>query len=345
MLQSAGVLFTLLTALLMLAFISGQALPDQEMTYYRGSIGNYDIYLVDIHRAISANLTHNPGDDIFPAWSPDGERLVFYSYRADRMDIYIMNADGRAVRRLAESGGPGANPAWSPDGGWIAFASNREQTAGIDLIRPDGSEQRHLTSSRASLIAWSPDSQWIAFISNCDNNCDIGVVNLKSGQVRRLTRNGSFDVFPVWSPDSQRIAFMSNRHNNLEIYVLELICDESALTGCAVARLTDNRGFDGFPAWSPDGRWIVFSSDRDGNFELYRINADCYLEADGCPAGTRLTSRAANDISPLWSPDGDALAFVSDFDVVIMTADGTQMRTVAQGIKRDQFLTWRPNGK
>src|SRR6185295_10901013 len=115
------------------------------------------------NRALAANMTHNPGEDTLPVWSPDGQQIIFYSHRSRRTDLYIMNANTLNLRRLIDSGGPGAYPAWSSDGQWIAFASIKTPAGGIYRVRPDGSGLRHLTDLRASLLIWSPDSQRIAF--------------------------------------------------------------------------------------------------------------------------------------------------------------------------------------
>jgi hypothetical protein len=73
-------------------------------------------------------------------------------------------------------------------------------------------------------------------------------------------------------------------------------------------RLTNNAAVDRFPTWSPDGQKLAFFSLRDGNYELYVINAD----GSGTPA--RLTANAADDVLPVWSPDGQQIAFVSTRD-------------------------------
>jgi Tol biopolymer transport system component len=338
-------MFSGLAVLLLALLFASRALASgsPEISYFAGHDGDFEIYLLDINRAMSTNLTHNAGEDTRPAWSPDGSQLAFYSHRSGRTDLYVMNADGSGVRRVVASGGPGAYPAWSWDGQWIAFASIQPVTGGIYRVHPDGTDLQRLTYSRASLVAWSPDSQRIAFTSDCDNNCDIFIMNADGSNVRQLTRSGVFDVYPVWSPDSRQIAFMSNRDSNLEVYVMDADCDETAqFEGCTAYRLTHNGGFDGFPDWSPDGRWIAFSTDRDGNFEIYALPADCYRLPDGCPPGRRLTTRDASDVGAVWSPDSSQLAFESASDAYVMDADGSHIRLVAHSIARGQALTWRP---
>jgi TolB protein len=98
---------------------------------------------------------------------------------------------------------------------------------------------------------------------------------------------------------------------------------------------------DGSPAWSPDGRRIAFYSERDGNAEIYVMNAD----GSGV---TRLTNTSADEGYPAWSPDGRTISFDSDrtgnFDVFAMNADGSNVRPLTTHPARDVSATWSPDG-
>jgi Tol biopolymer transport system component len=98
---------------------------------------------------------------------------------------------------------------------------------------------------------------------------------------------------------------------------------------------------DGSPAWSPDGARIAFYSERDGNAEIYVMNADG-------SAVTRLTSTSADEGYPAWSPDGRTISFDSDrtgnFDIFAMNADGSNVRPLTRHPARDVSATWSPDG-
>ena len=140
-----------------------------------------------------------------------------------------------------------------------------------------------------------------------------------------------------------QITFMSNRDGNYEIYVMD---DD----GKNQRRLTDNPNFDLSPSWSPDGKRIVFSSDRDGHvhvmhgwptYEIYVMDAD-----GGNPQN--LTNDPNNDASPSWSPDGERIVFSSNrdgnYEIYVMDADGGNPQNLTNNDFYDTHPSWSPDG-
>ncbi|MBL8164868.1 MAG: PD40 domain-containing protein [Anaerolineae bacterium] len=322
----------------------GYGLPSVRLLYYANQNGNYDIYLLDTNRLLAAALTRNPGEDSRPIRSPDGTQIAFFTRHNDQMQLQVMTSAGRAKRILAQiSGQIGANPAWSPDGNWIAYSDNSRQRPGIVRVRADGDEARRITDFRADWLAWSPDGLRLAFVADCDNNCDLYVVNVDGSDLRRLTRNGTFDMLPAWSPDGERLMFMSNRDGYFDLYLIALDCNEHQRGGCPAQRLTNDRSFDGYPAWSPDGTRLLFSSDRTGNFDIFTLDTACLPMPERCEATLRqLTNQRSSERSQVWSPDGDRIAFISAFDLYVMNADGSEQRRMIGGVLPDQVLGWLP---
>jgi TolB protein len=129
--------------------------PNGEIAYAQGEI------MVMYPDGTLGNLTNTPGSsDDGPAWSPDGTKIAFRSYRSGHPDLYVMNADGSGVTQLTADAATEGRPAWSPDGKMIAFGSTSD------------------------LVAWE------LYVMNADG----------SGVTQLTTNNGSVDPWPAWSP-------------------------------------------------------------------------------------------------------------------------------------------------
>ncbi len=270
-------------------------------------------------------LTKDPEYDSAPAWSPDGQKITFVSFRDEHRiqvggiilgDIYVMNADGTNPINLTQSlESPDGSPSWSPDGKQIAFRS-------------------------ANYFRW-------------DNlfHSDIWVMDADGGNPDNLTNHHAQDSSPDWSPDGTQIAFHSDRNKDWEFDVQEKNWEVYMMNtdGANLINLTNHPAGDGRPAWSPDGLQIAFVSNRDGNTEVYVMNAD----------GTNpinLTNHPAADDSPDWSPDGRQIVFTSDCDrkdddknveIYVMNADGTNPINLTNHPAIDGSPSWgsvRPLG-
>lgn len=143
---------------------------------------------------------------------------------------------------------------------------------------------------------------------------------------RDLVRDGA----PNWFPDSQALVFAAERGTERsDVYRMNL-------DGSGRRQLTDDPANDSAPAVSPDGTRIAFESDRDGNYEIYVIDA-----RGGNPV--RLTTDPARDLAPAWSPDGRQLVFTSDRDNRA-SADVYRMNADGSGVERltSDLSNWAP---
>lgn len=164
--------------------------------------GNDEIYVMGVDDIRPRRITTNEVNDRSPAWSPDGNKIVFTSDGSGNDDIYIMDVDGTHLKQLTENEADDFAPSWSPDGELIAFVSNRDSNPEIYVMNVDGSMPVNLTENEADDFApsWSPDSSQIVFDTNRDGNSEIYVMNVDGSMPVNLTQHPAEDVLPDWSP-------------------------------------------------------------------------------------------------------------------------------------------------
>jgi len=151
--------------------------------------------------------------------------------------------------------------------------------------------------------AVSPDGQWLAFTSERSGNLDIWVKKLPRGQTVQVTIHQAEDTQPTWSPDGKHLAFVSKRRDAQgDIWLVELDLKKGGKPRGRPVQLTNYLGLDRHPSFSPDGRKIVFVSDRRGTENLWILDVES-------GAASPLTLFGGTD--PAWSPSGNRILFTS----------------------------------
>lgn len=309
------------------AIVSGEG----TLIFWSSRDGNDEIYRVQADGTGLTNLTNDPGDDRYFAWSPDGKQIAFCSDRSGRWELYVMNADGADLRRLDGVDNP-VRPAWSPDAKWIALSGDR-------IIDVDGGGERPVAAGDGEPClhpaVWSPDGTRFACETNYSSGTAVAVRHIDLGKTTYLTGR-RFNESPVWSPDGTRIAFRSwdtgfARSGN--IYTANP--DGSGLTELSGYR--EGKVL----AWSPDGTRIAHVTQECtdflecGSLEIWVLNADGTGEI-------QLTYNDFEETELAWSPDGTRIAFAATGAIFISNADGSAQVQLVATDGDNGLPSWQP---
>jgi len=254
--------------------------------------GVKELYVMDYDGNDSGAMTAYKSTVMTPAWSPDGEKIAFTSYRRGMPDIEILSRLDRRSYAFERAGGTTTTPSWSPDGGKIAFATSRDGSdTEIYVADWNGKNMRRLTVNKAVDISpvWNPRTgREIAFTSDRDGSPQLYIMDAEGTNVRRLIEEGGHAVEAAWSTDGQRIAFawQRSRTSNFDIYVHDLATGKNT-------QITQDTGDNERPSWAPDGRHIAFESSRAGSRQIFSMLLD----------GTKVRqlTNTGKNTAPAWS--------------------------------------------
>lgn len=251
--------------------------------------GIKEIAVMDYDGKNVKTITSDRSINISPAWSPDGNKVCYTSYRDDNPNLYLVNLRTNTQIRLSAVEGLNSAPAWSQDGKSIALTLSKDGNAEIYLLDVDKKRLKRLTYSGAidSSPSWSPSNHEIAFTSDRSGSPQVYIMDKDGVNVRRLTYRGSYNDSPNWSPRGDRIAYVSRTESGFDIYTIDV-------TGENVLRLTDSSGSNEDPSWSPNGFSLIFSSTRNGRKALYSMFWD--------GSDQKLITDSRVSYSPAWSP-------------------------------------------
>jgi dipeptidyl aminopeptidase/acylaminoacyl peptidase len=270
------------------ALASGAAAPAATSARSATPGTNGHLLVASGHRHEMALFTMQPrsgdrlllqyGNEQGAAYSPDGTKIVFMNNYDGDYEICIMNADGTGAKQLTKNSSFDGYPSWSPDGTKIAFTSNRDGDLDIWVMNADASEQTNITSddpSNDDAPRWSPDGRWIAI--ETDRYGGVSVELITPDGIRQATI-GSIQYatwFDSWSPDGKSLLVDSNSGGDYDIYRYDISGSALLQWDLLQAKIvSDDNAVEGPAIWSPDGKQIALSSNRDGDFEVYVMNVD-----------------------------------------------------------------------
>lgn len=221
----------------------------------------------------------------------------------------------------------------------VAYVTARQQGKrrlySLVVSDQDGENEHVIMESNDPIMspAWSPDSRQLAYVSFEDHKSSIFVQTLRTGNRFKISSKPGINGAPAFSPDGRKLVVtLGGVEGNLDIYVLDI-------TSRQAQRLTTHRAIDTEGSWSPDGRYIYFTSDRAGGPQVYRVSAN-----GGTPE--RITFEGSYNARPRLSPDGTRLAMVhndrGNYRIAVMDLAKKDLLVLSTG-GQDESPSFAPN--
>lgn len=247
-----------------------------QLAFISDRMGTWDIFLLDVNRTLDARLTFDATTDNQPSWSPDGQRLAYVASTDTAIDIRIRDMASHQTQ-----------------GTWSSL------DAIIDQVHANLAKAGCTLSERDILFVnaqprWMNERNLILNPDDGRGTTDVQMVYDAVTQEAQAIIDGhpvlTFD--PLSSPLGTAYLMVYPQRENVEVWVTDH-------NRAHPRSLSNHPARDGDPAWSSEGEWIAFTSNRDGNMELYIVRAD----GSGL---RRVTFRPGSDRMPVWRPSPTA---------------------------------------
>lgn len=240
--------------------------------YHARQGSDNQVFVLDLETGRTTQLTQS-GDNLEPAWSPDSRQIVFSCGVGDFLQLCTMNADGTGRKQLTDRQSMNFGPDWSPDGKRIVFVSNEHKPYAMYLLELETGQVRRVLPNQGNESApkWSPDGSRILYAANrkmAFGQSFLYTVKPDGTDEKQVTTFGRDDR-PAWSPDGKRIVFRREVFQSSLVSGVELMIQN--LDGKDAIQLTSNRATDDWPEFSPDGAWIVYTTDAGNDTDLMVI--------------------------------------------------------------------------
>lgn len=259
---------------------------------FSGRVGRFkELFVMDLDGSNLRQLTNDRGLAISPAWDPSGSKLVYTSYRNRVPDIFLMDVATKATQQVTrtqelEIGTHFVSPTQ------IVTSRTEGSDSDLVLLGLDGSFKRRLTPPNRAIdvsAVPSPDGSELLFCSDRGGGPQIYRMGADGSNPRRISFVASkFCSSPAWSPKGDKIAFVCRADGKFQLFV-------SDPDGGSAIQLTSS-GSNEDPEFSPDGRYLVFSSTAFGG--AYSL---ALIRTDGTSMKQLTTSRGG-DFEPTWGP-------------------------------------------
>ena len=297
--------------------------------------GNYDIWTLDVAGGAVQQVTKNPANDYAPAYSPTTSTIAFVTERDDRRGIWTIDPVTGAEASVAPAAGAVAAPSWTPDGTRVIYNVIVNYRSNLVLDGKDVTRDEDVFPFRA---------QWVSpteFVYTADGKIKKRAIGAAAPSVIEFTaavsftrpsythRTHDFDartprpvrgiMTPTISPDGTQVVFAALG----DLWLMPI--------GGAARQLTHDRFVEMEPTWSPDGKSIAYSSDRDGSMDLWV-----------CDLASGTDRKVASEATKAaWAPRGNEIAYVNGDGALMVTGRPTPIVPRAFEMGRP---TWAPEG-
>lgn len=301
-------------------------------------------------------LTDGLGDDRLPDWSPDGDRIVFQSFRKGSWDVWEMGLDGSDLRALTEGPDDDREPVWSPDGKQVAFSSDRTGNYDVWVSSIESGELKQVTSNPANdyMPTWSPDGTALAFMSDRgeEGTTELWRISLDKGLEERIASFEGKAESPSWGPQGKGLTLVLLKDRQ-ESVLFSVNPDGGELSPV-------REGEDVFPfraVWSPeggfyyaaDGKIRYLGADRN---EANEIPFEMTVQLNRTPYQRRRVSfpearerlPVLGIVRPVVSPDGSKIAFTALGDIYIASVETGDVMVLTRDEYLDSDPSWSPDG-
>ena len=286
---------------------------------------NSDIWIIPSGGGDARQLTDSPRHDRHPRWSPDGKWIAFESNRNGTFQIYLSRSDSNATKQLTSISTEATQPVWSPDGKKIAFVSavfpefSTMPYPQSDTLNKEKQEMRDNGRVKGRIMTQLLYRHWDSWVD--DKRQHVFVVPTAGGDPKDVTP-GDNDGAPTsstfsegddydFSPNGNELAYtvtpLPTREQawstNHDIYTVNLTTGERK-------QLTTNLAADGYPRYSPDGKYIAYRAQSRPAFEADRWQLMLYDRSTG--VSKSLSQNFDADAGAIvWSPDSKTIYFDS----------------------------------
>jgi Tol biopolymer transport system component/imidazolonepropionase-like amidohydrolase len=305
--------------------------------------GNYDVWDLDVASGAVRQLTKNPANDYSPAYSPSSSTIAFVTEREDRRGIWGIDASSGIESSLAPYAGALSAPSWTPDGSKVIFNAIANNRSNLIL---DGNEVTRGEDVFPFRAQWTSATE---FLYTADGRIKKRAINGGAATPVEFTaavsftrsayqhRAHAFDsreerpvlgiMSPVISPDGSQVAFVALG----DLWLMPIGPSTARGTSGAARKLTNDRFVEMDPTWSPDGRSIAFSSDRDGTMDLWVRDVASGVDRKAASQATKAS----------WAPRGNEIAYLNGAGELAITGRSAPVhgRTFDTGRP-----TWAPEG-